>query len=450
VQASPAPFSTSQAVENGTCVEKFGGLLISVDTDITPLLTHPDRQRSRKLLESCLREINYLMSSPTIPVNKSTNQEWRQQQYPQQQPQQQQQPQLQPPTPQPDQQLSVGVGQSEEVISYVPVDNNHRSPEDEELPRKLPRKVNLATTTAATDTSPLTLPKKEEFSWDSASTPLENKPSTVLERPLQQRHMAKTLFERKSLGEPRIFQHVQTLRSHLSPVRTLIACNSAPTLPDETCFISGGDDATIKFWRVSRTGNTTMGGGGTGVKKKGNFDVLPQITFRGHTGIVTCLAESLGNVWSAGSDGGIRGWKVPSASRDAYGSSSPLPFSRFERQLIIVDTATTTVLEGHTNCIWSLSVPGTQQPLLASAAADGTVKIWDTRLHSRSPLRASFKYPDREEKVNPTCVSWDWDGRGVIIGWENATVEMWDVEKCVATTKLLPSDSVGTISPFTL
>ena len=99
-------------------------------------------------------------------------------------------------------------------------------------------------------------------------------------------------------------------------MRAFIACNSASTLPDETCFISGSDDSLVKVWRVNRTGATP--------KKKGSFDILPQITFRGHTGIVTCLAESSGYIWSGGSDGGIRGWKVPSPTRDAYGSSSTL------------------------------------------------------------------------------------------------------------------------------
>jgi hypothetical protein len=75
----------------------------------------------------------------------------------------------------------------------------------------------------------------------------------------------------------------------------------------------------------------------------------------------------------------------------------------------------------------------------------------DTRLHSRSPLRASFKYTseDEEEKWNPTCVSWDWEGRGVIIGWENASVEMWDVERGTATMKLISNDVPG-IVPFTV
>jgi striatin 1/3/4 len=158
---------------------------------------------------------------------------------------------------------------------------------EEELPRKLPR----------TDVPKLSDAEVPDVSWDFTPPPPDLDSKTVLER---QNH-------------PRTFQHIHTLRSHLSPVRALIACNSASTLSDETAFISAGDDSTVKFWRVSRIGPNP--------KKKGNFDILPQITFRGHTGIVTCLAESGGNIWSGGSDGGIRGWKVPSPTRDAYGSS---------------------------------------------------------------------------------------------------------------------------------
>jgi WD40 repeat protein len=107
--------------------------------------------------------------------------------------------------------------------------------------------------------------------------------------------------------------------------------------------------------------------------------------------------------------------------------------------LTIVDAGAVSVLEGHTNCIWSLAAPGTQQPLLASAAADTTVKIWDTRINSRSPLRASFKHGGND-KSNPTCVSWDWEGRGIIIGWEHSAVEIWDVEIGRAVTNFEPSE----------
>jgi len=307
---SPSPSATSQQTEQG--IPRSKGVLTSVDVDITPLLTHPDRQRSRKLLESCLREINYLMTPPTIPIDANQPQDWQkqpQQQQPQQQ--QQQQPQQYQRDRKPPQSGNVSISNFNEEITYVGVDNEPPT-QDEELPRKLPRKVTLAT---QSDTQPHNITNKDEVSWDFSPPPpdTDNKPTTILERPPQQRHSAKSVFDKKSHDQPRTFQNIHTLRSHLSPVRSLIACNSASTLSDETCFISAGDDSTIKFWRVSRLGSPT--------KKKGNFDILPQITFRGHTGMVTCLAESLGYIWSGGSDGGIRGWVVPPASRDAYGSS---------------------------------------------------------------------------------------------------------------------------------
>lgn len=168
---------------------------------------------------------------------------------------------------------------------------------EEELPRKLPR----------TDVPKVSDAEVPDVSWDFTPPPPDLDSKTVLERQNHPRSSAKSAFQ------TRTFQHIHTLRSHLSPVRALIACNSASTLSDETAFVSAGDDSTVKFWRVSRIGPNP--------KKKGNFDILPQITFRGHTGIVTCLAESGGNIWSGGSDGGIRGWKVPSPTRDAYGSS---------------------------------------------------------------------------------------------------------------------------------
>jgi len=263
-----------------------------VTPDITPLLTHPDRQRSRKLLEACLREINYLMEQPTMPNNISNPDNHA----------------FSPPKSAPSSQtMDKGLTNQSTEISYIPIDHEpNKSGEDEELPRKQARKAALPN-----ETPPLNI-QKEDAPWDFTPPPEnEQKPTTVLERPLAPRSTAKNLFNKPS--QPRAFSQIHTLRSHLSPARALIPCSSASTLHDETCFISAGDDATVKFWRVSK--------GGHQGKKKGNFDILPQITFRGHTGIITSLAESAGSIWSGGTDGGIRGWKVPSATRDAYDSS---------------------------------------------------------------------------------------------------------------------------------
>jgi hypothetical protein len=300
-----------------------------VDTDITPLLAHPDRQRSRKLLETCLREINYLMTPQTLPTDQPTIPDWHS---PQQRPQHQQQipvhqtqwaPKI--PTsafiaPQP---IPLLHTDSKEV-SYVTVESDaFRIQEDEELPRKLPKKVSLATPPPEPSTQ---TPRSEDGNnWDFSSDP---KIATILERPNNNhpRQSAKRVFERKSShhdGSPRIFNHIHTLRSHLSPVRALIAANSAATHPEETCFVTGGDDSLVKFWRVGRNASPHLH------KKRGNFDVLPQITFRGHAGMVTCLAESAGTIWSGGSDGGIRGWKAPPTTRDSYGSSGTTPLVFF-------------------------------------------------------------------------------------------------------------------------
>src|SRR5579859_1039549 len=337
--------------------------MLAVDIDITPLLTQPDRQRSKKLLESCLREINYLMSQPTslpptaIHANMNanmhdnqpiTNQEWNHQR------------EIRPQS------------QSEE-ISYIGIDNDP-PPQDEELPRKLPKKVPVSSVPDAQSQSP-SYPPPEQI-----PRPLSPKLNTILERSPAPRSFAKSAFQEspssqifkdlhvtrtRDMPSPqtRTFTNIHTLRSHLLPVRALIPCNTATTLSDETCFVSAGDDSTIKFWRVNNRANHL-----NPKKKSSNFDILPQITFRGHTGMVTSLAESGGYIWSGGIDSSIRGWCVPPATRDAYGPSA--------------DAASINVLEGHTNCVWSVAVPGTGQPLLVSGAADRTVKIWDTRVHS--------------------------------------------------------------------
>ena len=318
----PTPSSTSP-LDNG--LHFYSPNLISVDTDITPLLTDPDRQRSRKLLETCLQEINYLMTPQTIPASDQHPTvplaEWHSPQ-PRHPPQHQQQlqqipvlhlqwqPKIPPSTfPQPQPQPAHNTDTKE--VSYVTVESeSFRAPEDEELPRKLPKKISLPTPPPEPPT------KKSPPPDDNWDFPTEPKISTILERPqnAQLRQSAKQLFEKKSTG-PRVFNHIHTLRSHLAPVRAMIPANSAATHPQETCFVTAGDDSLVKFWRVDRNASPLT------AKKRGNVDVVPQITFRGHAGMVTCLAESAGTIWSGGTDGGIRGWKVPSSTRDSYGSS---------------------------------------------------------------------------------------------------------------------------------
>src|SRR5947207_11970369 len=149
------------------------------------------------------------MAAPIIPIDQNAKQEWQQQQ--QQQRQQQQFPappprelprERNPPTTQ--QQLQQPDQSKSEEISYVPVDNESScQQEDEELRRKLPKKVALVT-----DTQPLNVTKKEEIPWDFSPRPPDT--TTILERPIQPRHSAQKLFENKIpiVREPRLFNHI--------------------------------------------------------------------------------------------------------------------------------------------------------------------------------------------------------------------------------------------------
>lgn len=91
----------------------------------------------------------------------------------------------------------------------------------------------------------------------------------------------------------------------------------------------------------------------------------PSITFRGHTNVVTAVAISAeqNRVYSASLDSTIRVWHLPSEESG--------PFSPVDPSLNIATYI------GHTDSIWDFRL--SRQHLLASASADGTVKIWDTQ-----------------------------------------------------------------------
>lgn len=90
----------------------------------------------------------------------------------------------------------------------------------------------------------------------------------------------------------------------------------------------------------------------------------PSITFRGHTNVVTAVAISAkqNRIYSASLDSTIRVWSLP--------SNDSGPFSPVDPSLNV------TTYIGHTDAIWDFRL--SKDNLLASASADGTVKIWDT------------------------------------------------------------------------
>ena len=166
------------------------------------------------------------------------------------------------------------------------------------------------------------------------------------------------------------------LRGHLDVVRAVIFTGGGSPSEPEIC--TTGDDGVIKRWIIPASYSSFGPHGGA----SGNdLDITSYFTHRGHAGAVTSLAacpsspnfstggRAVGDGWifSGGQDSTVRVWERGRVDPKA-------------------------TLDGHTDAVWSVCVlPGSSSAvfggessnyggpdriLLASGAADGTVKIW--------------------------------------------------------------------------
>ena len=147
------------------------------------------------------------------------------------------------------------------------------------------------------------------------------------------------------------------------------------------------------------------------------------MTYRGHTAAITSVLASsaLQLVFSASLDSTIRIWKLPSPDRDPYGSYDP---SLSVQKLI-----------GHSEAIWDLCLlpnqsSGQSQSRLASASADGTVKVWTSEGGRPWSLLASVN--DFGQGVVPTCLGvYHSDYTRILVGLGDGRVQLYNVEKQV-------------------
>ncbi|CAG8650195.1 23757_t:CDS:10 [Dentiscutata erythropus] len=172
-----------------------------------------------------------------------------------------------------------------------------------------------------------------------------------------------------------------TLRSHLDTVRSISWHKS------ELMFASGSEDGTVKLWNLK---------GPISLKPTDVPDIEPTITYRSHTAAVNSvvIASEQYKCYSASMDSTIRVWDLPPPKRDTYG------------------------------------------PFLASASADGTVKIWNTETEG-SPLKSSWGYygSDSELPVNgvrpPIPTSIDFvhsDLKKIAVSFQNSIIKLYDIE----------------------
>ena len=165
------------------------------------------------------------------------------------------------------------------------------------------------------------------------------------------------------------------LRGHLDVVRAVIFTGGGSPSEPEIC--TTGDDGVLKRWIIPASYGS-FGPQGVG---SNDLDVTSYFTHRGHTGAVTSLAayptsqnfstggRAVGDGWvfSGGQDATVRVWERGRVDPKA-------------------------TLDGHTDAVWSVCVlpassvavfggdsnnfGGPDRMLLASGAADGTIKIW--------------------------------------------------------------------------
>ena len=175
--------------------------------------------------------------------------------------------------------------------------------------------------------------------------------------------------------DPSQFKVKFALRGHLDVVRSAIFSGGGSPSEPEVC--TAGDDGTIKRWYIPSQSYQNFAPGSTGP----DLDVTAYFTHRGHDGIVTSLATCPASTgFSTGGRAAGDGW-IFSGGQDAT-------IRVWERGR--VDPKAT--LEGHTDAVWSVcvlpasvgvvfgpdttNIGGPDRLLLVSGSADGTVKVW--------------------------------------------------------------------------
>uniref|UniRef100_A0A6A7FRL8 Striatin-3-like n=4 Tax=Amphipoda TaxID=6821 RepID=A0A6A7FRL8_9CRUS len=195
-----------------------------------------------------------------------------------------------------------------------------------------------------------------------------------------------------------------TLRSHFDGVRSL--CFH----PTEQALITASEDATLKLWNLQKT---------VPAKKSLSLDVEPVYTFRGHMGPVLCLAITGDGekCFSAGLDGNIRIWNVPSINVDPYDSYE----SSVELGSMI----------GHEDSVWGLSCHPHRSQLL-SCSSDNTVRLWSPHKLQAPLINTYFLKKDGV----PTSVDFVYEaGNQFVTSFDTANCVIYDLETCKTVTR---------------
>lgn len=222
------------------------------------------------------------------------------------------------------------------------------------------------------------------------------------------------------------------LQSHYDCVRALKFSETDPIL------VTASEDETIKLWHLSRqpsnSGKTKQPSLPATINAMSQLegytvDIEPLHTYRGHTSRILTLTICKNHIFSGAQNGELIMWRIISdpSSADLY--------EKFDSTLLVCK------YEGHSDCVWSVETVDQpkSEPLLCSASADRTIKIWKTSGQMKEPIRViSLDY-------TPTCLAKMplynvyQAGGDIVVSSDDGRIVLYDIAACLNDTNTQPT-----------
>ncbi|EIW70885.1 hypothetical protein TREMEDRAFT_29277 [Tremella mesenterica DSM 1558] len=221
-----------------------------------------------------------------------------------------------------------------------------------------------------------------------------------------------------SEGLDKSFHGRRTLKSHLDIVRSVSFAHGPHIV-----LASGGDDCTVKIWSIETTSIMTG--------HRPPSELEPIVTFRGHTApitsvLISSMSKPTGLVFSGSMDSTIRVWRLPPGNHDPYAPYDP--------------NMSVQTLESHGEAVWDLcllpcaDIKGKNRGdvRLASASADGSVKIWELQESDGKELWVPVDSLKTWGKVPTTVEMLNEQFGKLLIGLDTGEAQVWDIDSSPA------------------